>query len=85
MQCAAALQQQIGFGPACGAPEMGQRMGVCQSLAAQQVFQHKGFPAGPADGVAAQGIQRIDVEQMVQQPGIAQVQFGDVFQPTRGA
>ena len=76
MQCTAALQQQIGFGPASGAPEMGQRMGVGKCLATQQVLQHESFPTCAAHRMAVQRSQREEVEQMVQQPRVAQLSLG---------
>ncbi len=55
-------------------------MRMDERLTSQQVLQHEGFPTGPANGVILQYLQAVDIQQMMQQAGIAQVDFGRLHQ-----
>ena len=81
VQVSTTFQQQVNLGPARRSPKVGNAMRVSHGLATQQVFQDKSFPTRAPDGVAVQHGERVNVEQVVQQPSVAQVEFWGLHQP----
>jgi hypothetical protein len=75
------FDKQIDLGSRRRAPEEGLRLGVNKFLPSKHVLDHKRLPARAADRMGMKLIVRRDVQQMVQQPGITQIDLRRLDQP----
>ncbi len=72
---AAAVQHQVGFGAGRGTPEVGAGTRMCDGFAPENILDDERFPARAAHRVRLQLLMAADVQQVVQQPGIPQVEL----------
>ena len=76
-----ALDHEVNFRPVRRAPEEELRVRMPQFLAPDDVFEHEGFPACTVCRMVAHLVERAEVEQMMEQAGVAQINFRGLDEP----